>query len=118
VATRWDSTRPETITADLRARARAFAGRYSHAPSQRELARLAQASNFATRDHIADGELAPPLAELVDLHAQFGRRLKSMPADWGAESGWLGPRHLLTTTAAMSVLASGDPACRSGCRWS
>jgi hypothetical protein len=43
------SSRRESITADLRARAAAFEQRCGRAPSQRELARLAQASNFATR---------------------------------------------------------------------
>jgi conjugative relaxase-like TrwC/TraI family protein len=43
------SSRRESITADLRARAARFEQQYARAPSQRELARLAQASNFATR---------------------------------------------------------------------
>ena len=43
------SSRRESITADLRARAARFEQQYGHAPSQRELAQLAQASNFATR---------------------------------------------------------------------
>ena len=43
------SSRRESITADLRARAARFAQQYGRAPSQRELARLAQAGNFATR---------------------------------------------------------------------
>ena len=43
------SSRRESITADLRARAAAFEQRRGRAPSQRELAHLAQASNFATR---------------------------------------------------------------------
>ena len=43
------STRRESITKDLRRRAREFASRYGRDPSQRELAQLAQASNFATR---------------------------------------------------------------------
>jgi conjugative relaxase-like TrwC/TraI family protein len=40
----------ESITADLRARAAQFEQRCGRKPSQRELARLAQASNFKTRD--------------------------------------------------------------------
>ena len=40
------SSRRESITADLRARAARFEQRYGRAPSQRELAHLAQASNF------------------------------------------------------------------------
>ena len=43
------SSRRESITADLRARAARFEQRYGRAPSQRELAQLAQASNFKTR---------------------------------------------------------------------
>ena len=43
------SSRRESITADLRGRAARFEQRYGRAPSQRELAQLAQASNFATR---------------------------------------------------------------------
>jgi conjugative relaxase-like TrwC/TraI family protein len=44
------SSRRESITADVRARAARFEERYGRAPSQRELAHLAQASNFATRN--------------------------------------------------------------------
>jgi AAA domain len=43
------SSRRQSICADVRARAVQFEQRYGRAPSQRELARLAQASNFATR---------------------------------------------------------------------
>ena len=43
------SSRRESITADLRARATRFEQRYGRKPSQRELAHLAQASNFTTR---------------------------------------------------------------------
>ena len=43
------SSRRQSITADLRARAARFEQQYGRAPSQRELARLAQASNFKTR---------------------------------------------------------------------
>ena len=44
------SSRRESITADLRARAAQFEQRYARQPSQRELAHLAQASNFKTRN--------------------------------------------------------------------
>jgi hypothetical protein len=44
------SSRRESITADLRARATRFEQHYGRAPSQRELARLAQTSNFKTRN--------------------------------------------------------------------
>jgi conjugative relaxase-like TrwC/TraI family protein len=43
------SSRRQSITADLRERATPFEAQYGRAPSQRELARLAQASNFKTR---------------------------------------------------------------------
>ena len=43
------ASRRESITADLRARAARFEAQYGRRPSQRELARLAQVSNFATR---------------------------------------------------------------------
>jgi hypothetical protein len=43
------SSRRASITADLRGRAARFEQRYGRAPSQRELAHLAQASSFATR---------------------------------------------------------------------
>ena len=41
------SSRRESITADLRARAARFEQQYGRTPSQRELAQLAQASNFS-----------------------------------------------------------------------
>ena len=41
------SSRRQSITADVRARATQFGQRYGRKPSQRELAHLAQASNFA-----------------------------------------------------------------------
>jgi hypothetical protein len=44
------SSRRQSITADLRDRAASFEAQYGRAPSQRELAQLAQASNFKTRD--------------------------------------------------------------------
>ena len=44
------SSRRVSITADLRGRAERFERRYGRAPSQRELAHLAQASNFTTRN--------------------------------------------------------------------
>ena len=44
------SSRRASITADLRGRAARFEQRYGRAPSRRELARLAQASNFTTRN--------------------------------------------------------------------
>ena len=55
------SSRRESITADLRARAARFEQRYGRKPSQREMAHLAQASNFKTR---AAKEQALDFAEL------------------------------------------------------
>ncbi len=69
------SSRRESITADLRARAARFEQQYGRAPSQRELAQLAQASNFKTR---AAKEEALDLAQLhegwADKLAQHSRR--------------------------------------------
>ena len=47
------SSRRESITADLRGRAARFEQQYGRKPSQRELAHLAQASNFKTRNRQA-----------------------------------------------------------------
>ena len=44
------SSRRASITADLRVRAARFEEQYGRKPSQRELAHLAQASNFKTRN--------------------------------------------------------------------
>jgi hypothetical protein len=85
------SSRRESITADLRARARAFASRYGRAPSQRELAQLAQASNFATRARKDAGAIA-----FGELHAGWADRLASRlgvslasvaPSVWGEQGG-------------------------------
>ena len=63
------SSRRESITADVRARAARFAQRYGRAPSQRELAQLAQAANFATRA-AKDGAL-----DFARLHAGWADKL-------------------------------------------
>jgi TrwC relaxase len=63
------SSRRESITADLRARAAQFEQRYGRKPSQRELARLAQASNFKTRDP-KHGAL-----DVAQLHAGWADKL-------------------------------------------
>jgi conjugative relaxase-like TrwC/TraI family protein len=63
------SSRRESITADLRARAARFEQRYGRAPSQRELAQLAQASNFATRA-VKEGVL-----DFAQLHAGWADKL-------------------------------------------
>ena len=71
------SSRCESITADLRARAARFEQRYKRKPSQRE---LAQASNFATRAGWAD-----------KLACTLGASLASVaPSVW--HSGGAGPR--------------------------
>jgi conjugative relaxase-like TrwC/TraI family protein len=57
------SSRRASITADLCVRAARFEQRYGRAPSQRELAQLAQASNFKTRA-AKDGAL-----DFAQLHA-------------------------------------------------
>jgi hypothetical protein len=63
------SSRRESISADLRARAARFERRYGRAPSQRELAQLAQASNFATRKG-KEGAL-----DTAQLHAGWADKL-------------------------------------------
>src|SRR6202012_5344367 len=63
------SSRRELITADTRARAARFEQRYSRAPSQRELAQLAQAANFATRA-AKEGTL-----DLAQAHAGWAGKL-------------------------------------------
>ena len=63
------SSRRESITAELRARAARFEQRYGRAPSQRELAQLAQASNFSTRK-AKDGAL-----DFAQLHKGWADKL-------------------------------------------
>jgi conjugative relaxase-like TrwC/TraI family protein len=84
------SSRRESITADLRGRATRFEQRYGRAPSQRELAQLAQASNFATRKG-KEGAL-----DFAQLHAGWADRLSRTlgvplaevaPSVWHADAG-------------------------------
>ena len=63
------SSRRESITADLRTRAARFEQRYGRKPSQRELAQLAQASNFKTRA-AKEGTL-----DFTQLHASWADKL-------------------------------------------
>ena len=63
------SSRRESITADLRARAARFEQRYGRKPSQREMAQLAQASNFSTRA-AKNGAL-----DFAQLHAGWADKL-------------------------------------------
>ena len=79
------SSRRESITADLRGRAARFEQRYGRAPSQRELAQLAEASNFATRK-AKDGAL-----DVAQLHAGWADKLArtlGMPLAQVAPSVW------------------------------
>jgi AAA domain/TrwC relaxase len=64
------SSRRESITQDLRARAARFEAQYGRPPSQRELAQLAQASNFRTRAAKEDGGL-----DFTQLHAGWADKL-------------------------------------------
>jgi conjugative relaxase-like TrwC/TraI family protein len=84
------SSRRESITADLRARATQFEAQYGRKPSQRELAQLAQASNFRTRA-AKDGALgfAQLRAGWADkLARSLGVPLASVaPSVWGEGGG-------------------------------
>jgi conjugative relaxase-like TrwC/TraI family protein len=84
------SSRRESIAADLRARAAQFEQRYGRAPSQRELAHLAQASNFKTRNP-KHGAL-----DVAQLHAGWADKLARTlgvslasvaPSAWHAATG-------------------------------
>ena len=63
------SSRRQSMTADLRARAAQFEQRAGRAPSQRELAQLAQSANFATRKS-KEATLDP-----AQLHASWADKL-------------------------------------------
>jgi conjugative relaxase-like TrwC/TraI family protein len=79
------SSRRESISADLRARAARFEQRYGRAPSQRELAQLAQSSNFATRKS-KEGAL-----DVAQLHAGWADKLaraQGIPLASVAPSVW------------------------------
>jgi AAA domain-containing protein/TrwC relaxase len=84
------SSRRDSITADLRARAARFEEQYGRAPSQREIAHLAQAANFKTRNP-KHGAL-----DVAQLHAGWadklartlGVRLASVaPSVWHGATG-------------------------------
>ena len=84
------SSRRESITADLRVRAARFEQQYGRAPSQRELAQLAQASNFATRAAKSGAlDVAQVHAGWADKLARtLGVSLASVaPSVWHAASG-------------------------------
>ena len=93
------SSRRESITADARARAARFEQRYGRAPSQREMAQLAQASNFTTRA-AKSGTL-----DFAQLHAGWADKLArtlGVPLASVAPSVW----HNATGPA---VAATRDP---------
>jgi hypothetical protein len=79
------SSRRESITTDLRAHAAQFEQRYGRAPSQRELAQLAQASNFTTRK-AKDGALH--FAQLHEGWADKLARTLGVPLASVAPSVW------------------------------
>src|ERR1039457_6450749 len=84
------SSRRESITADLRTRATRFEQRYGRAPSQRELAQLAQASNFKTRSPKHGAlDVAQVHAGWADKLARtLGASLASVaPSVWHAATG-------------------------------
>src|SRR4029077_5545159 len=81
------SSRRASITADLRDRAARFEQRYGRAPSQRELAQLAQAANFKTRAK-KEGAL-----DLAQAHAGWADKLArtlGVPLASVAPSVWHG----------------------------
>jgi hypothetical protein len=85
------SSRRESITADLRTRAARFEQRYGRKPSQRELAQLAQASNFKTRAAKKEGAL-----DFTQLHAGWADKLArtlGVPLASVAPSVWHGGGH-------------------------
>jgi hypothetical protein len=84
------SSRRASITADLRGRAARFEQRYGRAPSQRELAHLAQAANFKTRNPKRGAlDLAQAHAGWADKLARtLGVSLASVaPSVWHAATG-------------------------------
>ena len=114
------SSRRKLITADVRARAARFEQRYGRAPSQRELAQLAQASNFATRQ-AKDGALdfaqlhqgwadklartlGVPLASVAPSvwHADADR---TSPSPRGQDTGGAGLNQLEMSRAAQKAVA-------------
>ena len=116
------SSRRESITEDLRARAARFEQRYGRSPSRRELAQLAQASNFKTRaaKHGAL-DLAQAHAGWADkLTRTLGVPLASIaPSVWheggrtttrGATSPGPAPTEAELTQAAQKALAPAQQA--------
>jgi len=104
------SSRRESITADLRVRAAQFEQRYGRAPSQRELAQLAQASNFKTRNPKHGAlDVAQAHAGWADKLARtLGVSLASVaPSIWHAATGRAAAR---APGAKATVLPELEPA--------
>ena len=96
--------------ADVRARAVRFEAQYGRAPSQRELARLAQASNFKTRN-AKHGTL-----DFTQLHAGWADTLArtlgvSLPSV--APSVWHDGGGMRVRARAARVIAAQCPASSS-----
>ena len=108
------SSRRESITADLRGRAARFEQRYGRKPSQRELAQLAQASNFTTRAAKKEGAL-----DFAQVHAgwadklarRLGREL-TWPAASRTRRGTRARSSAACCSAATSPLTPRPPARR------
>ena len=100
------SSRRESITADVRARAARFEQRYGRAPSQRELAQLAQASNFATRK-AKDGAL--DFAQLHEGWADKLARTLGVPLASVAPSVWHDARRTRGRAQGISRSAGAGP---------
>jgi hypothetical protein len=101
------SSRRASITADLRARAARFEQRYGRAPSQRELAQLAQASNFTTRSPKHGAlDLAQAHAGWADKLARtLGVSLASVaPSVWHSQSHSANPRTRGADSAVLTEL--------------
>jgi conjugative relaxase-like TrwC/TraI family protein len=103
------SSRRESITVDLRARAARFEQRYGRAPSQRELAHLAQASNFKTRNP-KHGAL-----DSAQAHADWADKLTrtlGVPLASIAPSVWheAGPATTRSATSPGPALTEADQA--------
>jgi conjugative relaxase-like TrwC/TraI family protein len=96
------SSRRQSITAGLRARAAQFEQRHGPKPSQRELAQLAQASNFRTR---AAKDAAPDFAQLHKNWAGKLARTPGVPLASVAPSVW----HAAAADAAARTRAPAPP---------
>ena len=101
------SSRRASITADLRTRAARFEQRYGRKPSQRELAQLAQASNFKTRAAKKEGGL-----DFTQVHAGWADKLArtlGVPLASVAPSVW----HAASVRAAAHAHGAETRSCLS-----